>query len=580
MDSENKAKIGGTPEEISEASDAGQNPESVQPQEDTAPQSAAQPQEDTAPESAAQPQEDTAPESAAQPQEDSVPESDEPEKAEAKDENPIKVPEDVCQNETEEDDEYVIPALMVQAQEEKEEQEKTEADIAMEDEEFRKYYEKYYNRKTFGDVFWKNRNKGTRAIFIILIILIVAIAVTAVYINAKLNTLQDVPPETNVSVDEQIIYDEEEIKMMNCINSAESLKDYLYQWANNGGELMSSPNVINVLLLGLDSEDGLKNGGRSDVIMLLSLNKKTKKINISSIYRDTWLYMNVDGTDRYTKLNAAYFYGGAEGVIKTFEDNFKIKVDFYATVDFSSFTKIINAIDGLTIEVEEYEANYINRTTVHEIEYGPAVTLDGWEALVYARIRHCDADSDVSRTRRQRKVISTLINELKDASYAEMYKALSSLFGYVKTNLTKSEIISYMIQAIRYKWMDYEIIETVFNDGEVFGTGYVGDYSTVFMDMPMVAYRLQEAVYENTNIALSDDRATVFDTVNASRAPMPEETTEEETTGTDETTEAGETTEADTAVTDETAQETTAENTADGLIAGVQATDINGAPIN
>ncbi|MCQ2462478.1 MAG: LCP family protein [Clostridia bacterium] len=560
MDSEDKTKAGETPGEMSETKE---NAEKV------------------IDETAAQPQDE-------QKTEEPVNEEaeDKKETVQDSDNSPIKVPEAIEQGDFE-DDEYVIPALLVQAQEEKQQQEKTEIDAAMEDEEFRKYYEKYYNRKTFGEVFWKNRGKGTRALIVILIILIAAIGSAAIYINAKLNTLQDAPPENNITVDEQIIYDEEEIKMMNCINSAESLKDYLFQWANNDGELMSSPNVINVLLLGIDGEDGLENGGRSDVIMLLSLNKKTEKINISSIYRDTWLYMDVDDSDKYTKLNAAYFYGGAEGAVKTFEENFKIKIDFYATVDFSSFTDIINALGGITIEVEEYEANYINRTTVHEIEYGPAVTLDGWEALVYARIRHCDADSDVSRTRRQRKVITTLIQDLKNASYTEMYKALSSLFGYVKTNLSKSEMISYMIQALKYKWMNYEITETVFNDGEVFGTGYVGDYSTVFMDMPMVAYRLQEAIYGNSNIVLSDDRATVFDTVNASRAPMPEETTaQEETTAAQETASQEETTAAQETISQE---ETTLkeETTADKEKKDKQkttssaeiVTDINGAVI-
>ena len=77
---------------------------------------------------------------------------------------------------------------------------------------------------------------------------------------------------------------------MQAIDSAGSLNDYLYQWANNGGELYSSKNVINILLVGLDSKDALKYGGRSDSLILVSLNKKTEKIFQSSAkiyYRTT-----------------------------------------------------------------------------------------------------------------------------------------------------------------------------------------------------------------------------------------------------------------------------------------------------
>ena len=280
-----------------------------------------------------------------------------------------------------------------------------------------------------------------------------------------------------VTVPQNDVVEDEEVKIMKAINSAGSLNEYLYEWANNGGELRSSKNVINVLLVGLDSDTALENGGRSDSLILVSLNKKTKKINMTSFFRDTWTYMDIGGNGRYGKMNSSYYFGSDEALLDTLEKDFKIDIDYYVAVDFSSFTDIINALGGLTIEVQQYEAEYINRTTVHTIDYGPAVKLDGYEALVYARIRHSDSDSDVSRTRRQRQVISALINSAKGASLSQLSAALDSLFKYVKTDLTKMQILSYAAQALANDWINYEIVQTPLSDNDVFRTGWVTNRS-------------------------------------------------------------------------------------------------------
>ena len=293
--------------------------------------------------------------------------------------------------------------------------------------------------------FWTNKRRRAKNLYFLLAVLVVVFAVGIGYVNAKLSKIQYENPQQNNTdssfTDE--IYEDEMIDVINSINSAGSLNDYLYQWANNGGTPYSSKNVINVLLIGLDSADALENGGRSDTLIILSLNKKTKKINMTSLFRDTWTYINARGKDMYGKINSSYFYGGPETLIETIQNDFKVKIDYYVAVDFSSFTDIINALGGLTSEVEDYEAEYINRTTVHTIESGPAVKLDGWEALVYARIRKSDSDSDVSRTRRQRKVIMALMDSAKGAGITQLNNALDTLFKYVKTNLTRMEILSY-----------------------------------------------------------------------------------------------------------------------------------------
>ena len=364
---------------------------------------------------------------------------------------------------------------------------------------------------------WKNKKRRAKNIYFILVMILCITAVGMGFINEKLDLMStgdDINNPAGSNITQEVIYDEEELAIMDAINSAGSLNDYLYQWANNGGELYSSKNVINVLLVGLDSKNGLQYGGNSDSLILVSLNKKTEKISMCSFFRDSWCYMNVSGRERYAKINSSYFHGGPDGLIDTIERNFKIDIDYYVAVDFSSFRDIIDALGGITVEVQEYEANYINRTNPDfHIEAGPAVHLTGKQALVFARIRKSDYDSDVSRTRRQRQVITSLIQSAKNASLSQLNNTLDALFAYVKTDLTKSQILSYAAQAITKGWLNYEITQFTLSDSEIFKTGYVGNASVVFMDFPLAAQKVQTEIYGESNIVLDDNRAKVFDFV-------------------------------------------------------------------
>lgn len=367
--------------------------------------------------------------------------------------------------------------------------------------------------------FWTNKRRRAKNFYFLLMVFIIVFSVGFGYVSSLLDSIKYDDKDSSQTTlsrpagDE--IVEDEEFKIMKAINEAGSLNEYLYEWANNGGELRSSKNVINVLLVGLDSDTALEEGGRSDSLILVSLNKKTKKINMTSLYRDTWTYMDIAGQGRYGKLNSSYMYGSDEALLDTIEKDFKIDIDYYVAVDFSSFTDIINALGGLTVEVQQYEAEYINRTSSYNIDYGPEVKLDGYEALVFARIRHSDADSDVSRTRRQRLVITALINSAKGASLSQLSNALDTLFKYVKTDLTKMQILSYAAQALANGWINYEIVQTLISDDDVFRTGYVGNESVVFIDFPLAAQRIQEAIYGEgeSNIVLDENRIIPFSLV-------------------------------------------------------------------
>lgn len=363
---------------------------------------------------------------------------------------------------------------------------------------------------------WKDKKRRAKNFYFLLVVLLCIITAGMGYITEKLDLMSTGDDLGNIGSDitQEVIYDEEELAIMDAIDSAGSLNDFLYQWANNGGELYSSKNVINVLLVGLDSKNALQYGGNSDSLILVSLNKKTEKISMCSFFRDSWCYMNVGGRDRYAKINSSYFHGGPDALIDTIEKNFKIDIDYYVAVDFSSFRDIIDALGGITVPVQEYEANYINRTNPDfHIEAGEAVKLTGKQALVFARIRKSDYDSDVSRTRRQRQVITSLIQSAKNASLSQLNNTLDALFAYVKTDLTKSQILSYAAQALAKGWINYEITQFTLSDSDVFKTGYVGSASVVFMDFPLAAHRVQTAVYGESNIVLDENRAKVFDFV-------------------------------------------------------------------
>ena len=125
---------------------------------------------------------------------------------------------------------------------------------------------------------WTNKRQRAKNIFFLLTVFIVVVALGVGYVNSKLNKIDTSDDDNAETAPMDVIYEEEEKDIIEAIDSASSYNNFIYQWATNDGELYSSKNVINVLCIGLDSKDALENGGRSDSLILASLNKKTKKI--------------------------------------------------------------------------------------------------------------------------------------------------------------------------------------------------------------------------------------------------------------------------------------------------------------
>ncbi|MGM8364571.1 LCP family glycopolymer transferase [Virgibacillus sp. W0181] len=182
---------------------------------------------------------------------------------------------------------------------------------------------------------------------------------------------------------------------------------------------------INLLLLGVDERDGDK--GRSDTMILMSLNPKTNSMLMFSIPRDT--YVNIPGRGK-DKINHAYAFGDVELSVQTVEEAFQIPVHFYTKVNMEGFQQGVDAIGGVTIENEQAFSQ-----GKHQFPKGE-VHLNGTEALDYIRMRKKDSRGDLGRNERQRKVVAAAVdNAASFSGISKVGNILDILGGNVKTDL-------------------------------------------------------------------------------------------------------------------------------------------------
>ena len=224
----------------------------------------------------------------------------------------------------------------------------------------------------------------------------------------------------------------------------------------------NTKDVTNLLLLGIDART-MKERGRSDSMIIVTINKKNKTIKLSSLLRDTAVTIpgrdkHGDGQDDYAKLNAAYAYGGFNLLSKTIEQNFRLKIDKYVGVNFVVFPIAVDAMGGIDIymtakeaskvcapgqKLEDWERGFKKIGTESKVYH-----LNGYQALQYSRIRHID--SDFNRTGRQRKVIEQLIVKAKTMSFGTLNTILNQVLPQVATNMSGDELMGYALNAGSY----------------------------------------------------------------------------------------------------------------------------------
>lgn len=216
-------------------------------------------------------------------------------------------------------------------------------------------------------------------------------------------------------------------------------------------DVLDLEGTTNILLIGADkNEDGTN--GRSDSMMLISLDHKNKTMKMVSFLRDLYVEIPTHGKD---KLNAAYMIGGSDlgpGIVmQTLENNFRINIDKYILTDFEDFADMIDLMGGIDLEMTQEEADYMNQIKGSDLKEGRN-HLRGTLALYYARMRYLD--SDFGRTGRQRQVILAMVEKMKKLNLLESTSFFYQFLPHITTNLSNSELLSLASKAMQIA--DYE----------------------------------------------------------------------------------------------------------------------------
>lgn len=224
-----------------------------------------------------------------------------------------------------------------------------------------------------------------------------------------------------------------------------------------------SDDVYNILLVGHDSRyrDLL---GNSDSMIVVSINKRTKEITLTSIMRDIYLYRPDHG---YGRINGAFAMGGPDLLIQTIEQNFKMDIDCYVAVSFYSFMDVVDAVGGVEITVKDEEIWILNRYVQElnrllglpgddgTLSTGGTYLLTGKQALGYSRIRYV-GNADYERTERQRRVLNEIFSEVKDSDLVELNNLLNTILPNIITDISEGEMLSLLLNfSTDYK--DYDI---------------------------------------------------------------------------------------------------------------------------
>ena len=205
-------------------------------------------------------------------------------------------------------------------------------------------------------------------------------------------------------------------------------------------EVIESEKIVNILILGQDRRGGTRNS-LTDVMMLCTINKETKTLTMTSFLRD--MYLQIPGHYRNDKLNVAYAVGGFDMINAALAVNFGVKVDGNIEVDFKQFSKIIDLLGGVDIELTGAEAAYMRNEHGHQVTSGMN-HLNGESALLYSRIRYID--SDFYRTNRQRNVVTAILKQFKNASLTQITDTLTAALEMITTNMTDAEIMKYAVE--------------------------------------------------------------------------------------------------------------------------------------
>ena len=254
----------------------------------------------------------------------------------------------------------------------------------------------------------KKKSKVKIIIIVIIAVIVLTLGGGYLYIHLKLNKVEKVEiNKDNLSIDKSIENDKQKSE------------------------------IKNIALFGIDAPKG--QAGRSDAVMVLTIDRLHDKLKLTSIMRDS--YVDVPGHGN-TKLTHAYAYGGPELAIKTLNQNFKLNIEDFMAVNFTSMPEIINKLGGVEINITKEEIPHIPGVTHAGLQI-----LNGDEALAYSRIRHA-AGGDYQRTERQRVVLEAIFNKMHNTPKSEYPSLIDTFLPYIKTNMSTSDMMSLATDAM------------------------------------------------------------------------------------------------------------------------------------
>ena len=320
----------------------------------------------------------------------------------------------------------------------------------------------------------QNGKKKPNVARIVLIVLVVLAGLT-VFVLSMSKPEKEVDPNFNITIETESGENasdeygnlEDESKAVYPVSELESLDVDVFE----------DEDWVHYLLIGIDNRTDTFEGGRSDALMIFSVNETSGRIVLSSMPRDTLVYINGKG---YDKITHTYAYGKAKLLVETVERNFDINIKHYFTINFAGMEKVIDALGGVEIELTQKESDHM----LSFFEVGGTTAgvnnLTGKQAQTYCRIRKID--SDFERTRRQYDVLMAIYDKVKVMSPVKYPSLITAMYDYFYTDCSLAECID-IAQALM--GMGADSMENVKMIQEESGTGHKinGTYYYVVNDM-------------------------------------------------------------------------------------------------
>lgn len=313
------------------------------------------------------------------------------------------------------------------------------------------------------------------------LLLILAVGTAAVYGVAnhylnKVSKVQEVPEDIVAPENEDFEVDTEPEAPLS--EEVQIVEPEDVAWGEI--EPLMDDDLINILLVGQDRRED-QGRQRSDVMILCSINPESGKVSLISFMRD--LYVQLPGDYSDNRINAAYQFGGFQLLRDTIYENFGVTIDGCFEVDFERFKNVVDALGGVDVNLSADEAWLVGNGATEGFNH-----LDGQQALNYARIRYID--SDFYRTNRQRTILLSLYQKVKDASVSELTAAMDEILPMLATDMTNNQILALGMKLLPM-FGSLEISSYRIPADDAFDFGFIRGMSVLIPDLERIGEQLR-----------------------------------------------------------------------------------------